>query len=103
MEEQGKWSYAGRPRTYIDRRRLISVGLSNHLLSWYDMPGWQYRSFAYHGDDGHVGVGNHGLPYADKYTKNDTIGCGVNCEEGTAYFTKNGKYLGTRLIVVTGM
>lgn len=67
------------------------------------MPGWGYQSFGYYGDDGHVGVGlsDRALPYAGAYAKNDTIGCGVNYEDGTAYFTKNGRYLGTKFVRIT--
>lgn len=59
-------------------------------------PGWFPGSWAYHGDDGLIydGYEDNGRRYGETYTKDDTIGCGVDLKRHTIYFTKNGKYLG---------
>ena len=58
------------------------------------MPGWR-DNWGYHGDDGrkHDGSG-WGLDYADPFTKGCIVGCGINFQDHTIYFTLNGKFLG---------
>lgn len=67
-----------------------------HVLVYCVMIGWEVSSYGYHGDDGNIfcasGVGK---AYGPTYTLNDTVGCGVNTEDGSVFFTKNGQYLGT--------
>jgi Ran-binding protein 9/10 len=59
-------------------------------------------SWGYHSDDGRkygtVDLGwrgdGYGYNYAETFSTGDTIGCGVNFKEHTAYFAKNGRFLG---------
>lgn len=60
------------------------------------MLGWTAGTWAYHGDDGDFfhewsKVQNGGEM---EYGVGDTIGCGVNFESETAFFTLNGVVLG---------
>ena len=60
------------------------------------MPGWYDGSWGYHGDDGHLmDEGDHYLtaPYPT-YSTNDVVGCGIDFESRSVYFTKNGVRLG---------
>lgn len=60
------------------------------------MPGWEPESWAYHGDDGHSFCQSAtGKAYGHKFGLSDVIGCGVNFKQGTAFFTRNGVYIGT--------
>jgi len=61
------------------------------------MPGWGDTSWGYHGDDG-------GLFHAEytivartngEFKEGDYVGCGIDASKGTAFFTRNGKRLGT--------
>ncbi|KAF3484172.1 ran-binding protein [Arthroderma uncinatum] len=76
---------------------MIGVGFSNNKASLERLPGWEQDSWAYHGDDGKTFFGDNqgqGRPYGPTFTINDTIGCGIIFSTGSAFFTKNGSYLG---------
>ncbi|PGH14564.1 hypothetical protein AJ80_05884 [Polytolypa hystricis UAMH7299] len=76
---------------------IISIGFSSPKASLERLPGWEQESWAYHGDDGKIFFGDNqgqGKDYAKPFAVNDTVGCGVNFSTGTAFFTKNGVYLG---------
>ncbi|KAI2065861.1 hypothetical protein LOZ37_006197 [Ophidiomyces ophidiicola] len=76
---------------------MIGVGFSNKDASLERLPGWEQVSWAYHGDDGKTFFGDNqgqGKPYGPTFGIEDTIGCGVNFAAGTAFFTKNGIFLG---------
>jgi Ran-binding protein 9/10 len=74
---------------------LIGVGFSSKSASLNRAPGWEPESWGYHGDDGHCfQAQNVGKQYGPTFGYGDTIGCGVNFRTGTAFFTKNGHYLG---------
>lgn len=76
--------------------RIIGVGFSGSKVSLSRIPGWEPDSYAYHGDDGLCFNGStSGKPYGEKFGTLDVIGCGVNFHTNTAFFTRNGRYLGT--------
>ncbi|KAK7942950.1 SPRY domain-containing protein [Apiospora aurea] len=92
--------------TILSRKRddtTISVGFSHRPVSLARLPGWESDSYGYHGDDGHVYAGHQsGKVYGPTFGVGDTIGCGVNFKNGTAFFTKNGIHLGTACRDVKG-
>lgn len=76
---------------------MIGVGFSSSKASLERLPGWEQESWAYHGDDGKAFFGEaqgQGKAYGPTFTLNDVVGCGVNFSAGTAFFTKNGIFLG---------
>lgn len=80
--------------TDITHRSSIGIGFSGKDVSLSRLPGWEPDSWAYHGDDGNAFCSqNSGKAYGPPFTLDDTIGCGVNFRNGTAFFTKNGDYL----------
>ncbi|KAF2637381.1 Ran-binding protein-like protein [Massarina eburnea CBS 473.64] len=76
--------------------RMIGVGFSGPKVSLNRIPGWEPDSYAYHGDDGQCFSNTtSGKTYGPKFTTLDVVGCGINFRTNTAFFTKNGHFLGT--------
>lgn len=78
--------------------RMVAIGLSSPKASIERLPGWETESWAYHGDDGKSFFGEsqgQGRSYGPTYGVGDTVGCGVNFSTRSAFFTKNGVFLGT--------
>ena len=77
------------------RNGYISIGLSSGSVSLSRLPGWDKKSFGYHGDDG-CAFASHGEgdAYGPKFTTDDIIGCGFDIIKKEIFFTKNGKNLG---------
>ncbi|KAG5923011.1 hypothetical protein E4U42_005077 [Claviceps africana] len=74
----------------------IAVGFSSKNASLSRPLGWEPESVAYHGDDGRCFTGqNAGQKYGPEFSTGDVIGCGVNFLDHTAFFTRNGVYIGT--------
>lgn len=74
----------------------IAIGFSSKSVSLNRAPGWEPESWGFHGDDGHIFASqNVGKHYEKPFSGGDTIGCGVNFRTQSAFFTKNGKCLGT--------
>ncbi|KAJ6121389.1 SPla/RYanodine receptor SPRY [Penicillium capsulatum] len=76
---------------------MIGIGFSSPKASVERLPGWEQESWAYHGDDGKSFFGEsqgQGRPYGPIFGVGDIVGCGVNFSTGSAFFTKNGNYLG---------
>ncbi|CAG7917347.1 unnamed protein product [Penicillium olsonii] len=76
---------------------MIGIGFSSTKASVERLPGWEQESWAYHGDDGKSFFGEsqgQGRAYGPTFTVGDTVGCGVNFSTGSAFFTKNGIFLG---------
>ncbi|KAF2246434.1 SPRY-domain-containing protein [Trematosphaeria pertusa] len=75
--------------------RMIGVGFSGPKVPLNRIPGWEPDSYAYHGDDGQCFSNTtSGKTYGPKFGTLDVIGCGINFRTGTAFFTKNGHFLG---------
>ena len=74
---------------------MIGVGFSSNKASLEKLPGWEPDSWAYHGDDGKTFCCQlTGKAFGPTFTTGDTIGCGVDFVDGTAFFTKNGNFIG---------
>ncbi|KAL0942450.1 ran-binding protein [Colletotrichum truncatum] len=74
----------------------IGIGFSAKTVALSRPPGWEPDSWGYHSDDGHCYAGqNGGKAYGPSFTASDVIGCGINFRTGCAFFTKNGRLLGT--------
>ncbi|KAF4315021.1 hypothetical protein JM18_002387 [Phytophthora kernoviae] len=77
---------------------VTSVGLVTSLFPLVDrQPGWDFRSYGYHGDDGQMFHSNKGRQFGPAFGANDTIGCGVrrNVRDGRSFvmFTNNGELI----------
>jgi hypothetical protein len=92
--------YYGRRLYHENRPTCVSVGLANPSFSSEGrMPGWDSRSFGYHGDDGHYFHGDGvGIEFGPPFGSGDTVGCGIVypplVRSGRLFFTKNGRYIG---------
>ncbi|KAI9321517.1 concanavalin A-like lectin/glucanase domain-containing protein [Dichotomocladium elegans] len=74
---------------------FIGIGFCGARNGLNRLPGWDSDSWGYHGDDGHSfqerGQGNK---YGPQFTTGDVVGCGIDLINRTAFFSKNGIYLG---------
>ena len=71
------------------------MGLAAGDVKLERLPGWDARSYGYHGDDGHAFRGSGtGRPYGPTYGAGDVVGVLFNLAERTVSFTKNGIDLG---------
>ncbi|KAI8078456.1 concanavalin A-like lectin/glucanase domain-containing protein [Thamnidium elegans] len=75
---------------------FIGIGFCCSSNKLERLPGWDLNSWGYHGDDGHSFAGSGtGKDYGPRFSTGDTIGCGVNFADYSAFYTKNGRHLGT--------
>ncbi|KAI9321816.1 concanavalin A-like lectin/glucanase domain-containing protein, partial [Dichotomocladium elegans] len=83
---------------------IVSKGVDGHIgigFCWAStaldkLPGWEEHSWGYHGDDGHLFSGpGTSRAYGPKFGTGDMIGCGFDFRTNSAFYTKNGVYLGT--------
>ncbi|RIA90672.1 concanavalin A-like lectin/glucanase domain-containing protein [Glomus cerebriforme] len=83
---------------------LIGIGMSEPNVNLRGQPGWNERSYGYHGDDGlkFISNGHRGYDYGPLYTNDDIIGCCVNFFNNTCFYTKNGINLGVAFDDITG-
>ena len=75
------------------------IGLTSSEYNLHRLPGLDIGGYAYYGSNGRVySNGNTSSwnlgPYGPILSMNDTVGCGVNFENQTCFFTLNGNYLG---------
>ncbi|KAI8369692.1 CTLH/CRA C-terminal to lish motif domain-containing protein [Blakeslea trispora] len=80
----------------------VSSARANHAMrkqkinSLDRLPGWEENSWGYHGENGQIFSGpGTGKNYGPRYGTGDIIGCGVDFRDMSAFYTKNGIYLGT--------
>lgn len=77
------------------RDGFIGIGFSVQDVKLDRLPGWEPRSYGYHGDDGHIFAGRGaGKPYGPVFGTGDWIGVFFNRIEGSISFTKRGYDLG---------
>ncbi|RIA94774.1 concanavalin A-like lectin/glucanase domain-containing protein [Glomus cerebriforme] len=81
----------------------IGVGFGVHSAFLWKLPGWEPNTFGYHGDDGKKFRSSYikGNNYGPPFTTGDTIGCGINFFNKTAFYTKNGICLGEAFDEIT--
>ncbi|KAK0648274.1 ankyrin repeat-containing domain protein [Cercophora newfieldiana] len=84
----------------------IGVGFCEEHAETDAMLGHKEAGWGYHGDDGCIFGVDHrsgsGLPYGPKYGDGDVIGCGVNFDKGTVFYTKNGTIIGRAFTNIAG-
>ncbi|KAF7310493.1 Ran-binding protein [Mycena chlorophos] len=74
----------------------ISIGFAGKDVKLSRLPGWEPNSWGYHGDDGcSFAAEKAGTPFGPTYGTGDTIGCGIDFSTNTAFFTKNGSFIGS--------
>ncbi|KAK5096312.1 hypothetical protein LTS08_007568 [Lithohypha guttulata] len=80
----------------------VAIGFSTSDFSLERLPGWEPKSWAYHGDDGKAFEGqSSGHPYESGFGASDVVGCGIDFNKGHAFFTKNGRDLGVAFRDIT--
>ena len=73
--------------------RLCYIGLTHSSSDLQRAPGWDRCTYGYHGDDGKsFKETGRGTTYGPTFGANDIIGCGLNLENRTCFFTKNGDF-----------
>lgn len=84
---------------------VIAIGLSSSNFSAdYRLPGWDFESYGYHGDDGMIyhGHGRQIAEFGPKFGIGDIVGCGIRYDSRSVFFTLNGKYLGDAFTISAG-
>ena len=76
----------------------IGIGLTGKGSKLNRMPGWSKKTIGYHGDNGLVYSNSlktkKGEDYGPTFGKDDVIGCGIDFQSNTVFFTKNGRSFG---------
>eukprot|EP00210_Caulerpa_lentillifera_P006272 g5991.t1 len=81
----------------------IGIGFADGEFKLQRQPGWEPRSYGYHGDDGKkFATSESGSIYGPKFGTNDVIGAGIHLENRQMFFTKNGTLLGIAFNNVEG-
>ncbi|KAI9318299.1 hypothetical protein DFJ73DRAFT_635504 [Zopfochytrium polystomum] len=99
MQKEGvakKWCYFEATVTEMEESTVISVGVLTLPYPMFRLVGGWVHSIGYRSDSGnvHQDDSDNGRPFAQPYTKGDTIGCGYDLGRGAVFFTINGKLLG---------
>jgi hypothetical protein len=72
----------------------IDVGIFSSGSMVRGTLGWSGGSWAYRGNDGRKFYNGTGAIYGPKYSTGDVVGCGVDFQTGSVFFTINGENLG---------
>ncbi|KAJ1563157.1 hypothetical protein HK405_011874 [Cladochytrium tenue] len=84
------------------REGSMGVGLCEKSVALNRLPGWDPKSWGYHGDDGFsFESSGKGKPFGPTFTTGDTVGCCVNFRRRTIFFTKNGLDIGVAFRNIT--
>ncbi|RFU79741.1 ankyrin-3 [Trichoderma arundinaceum] len=88
---------------YLMQRLKFGVGFCEETAQLEDlMLGCKEGSWGYHGDGKRYESQWRGDLYGPLYGVGDTIGCGINVKEKTAFYTKNGKIIGRAFSNIRG-
>lgn len=82
----------------ISSHDCVAIGLSTNQFRLHGrQPGWDHWSFGLHGDDGGLfhSDGQMIRKYDTGFQPGDTIGCGIDYDAQTIFYTKNGTFTGT--------
>ncbi|CAI2163034.1 10098_t:CDS:2 [Funneliformis geosporum] len=83
-------------------KKNIGIGFSEPNASLNRLPGWDWNSYGYHGDDGNRFWCGRGIRYGPLFSKGDVVGCGINYLNQSAFYTINGIHLGTAFMSLKG-
>ncbi|KAG7394017.1 SPRY domain-containing protein 3 [Phytophthora boehmeriae] len=89
----------GGEQVQTEEEALTSLGLVRASFPLVGrQPGWNQRSYGYHGDDGRFyRQTTRGRHFGPRFGVNDTVGCGVrrnmNTTQSRVFFTSNGEEL----------
>ena len=80
-----------------DEMNCVAIGIGTKRFPYKThMPGWTPDSFGYHGDDGGSFEGANFVEEPrifETFGAGDCVGCGINYENGTLFYCKNGQFL----------
>ncbi|KAI0535189.1 hypothetical protein GGR58DRAFT_23194 [Xylaria digitata] len=84
-----------------DEPPIVGIGLCGEFLDLGNgFPGWEYMnpSTGYHGDNGSIYDSEMGdylqIRTGRLYEVGDTVGCGVDWDQQSVYYTLNGEHVG---------
>lgn len=64
--------------------------------AWLNLAiGWDEQSWGWHGDDGDAFAGNVYDTFGPPYGERNTIRCGVDFDDESAFFTRDGEIVGS--------
>jgi hypothetical protein len=73
----------------------IGIGFCEEHVALSGMVGWYDGSWGFHGDDGNLYEGfGTGRDYSEPFAEGDLIGCGVDFQRKSAFYTRNGDVIG---------